>query len=67
MRNPERIKSILEDIGKIWETQPDMRLCQWIVVLAQTYGNWTQKDLFSFEDSDLQIAIEKYKKLKGLK
>jgi uncharacterized protein YihD (DUF1040 family) len=67
MRNPDRIKPLLEDLEKIWKTHPDMRLCQWLVILSQTYGNWKSNDIFSFEDSDLQNAIQKYKKLKEIK
>lgn len=66
MRNPDRIKPILEDLEKIWRTQPDMRLTQWLSNLARVYGNWKSDDLFSFEDSDLEAAIQRYKKLKGL-
>jgi uncharacterized protein YihD (DUF1040 family) len=67
MRNKERIKPILEDLEKIWSTQPDMRLCQWLSNLARVYGDHKFNDLFYFEDSDLERAIEKYKKLKGIK
>ena len=66
MRDPKRIERIIKDIETIWKTQPDVRLCQWLTILASVYGNWKLNDLFSFEDSDLEIAIQKYKKLKGI-
>ena len=67
MRNKERIKPILEDLDKIWSKNPDLRLAQLLSILAKIYADYKQNDLFYFEDSDLEAAIEKYKKLKGIK
>jgi len=65
-RERNRIKPILEDIEKIWEINPDLRLCQFLSILAKKYGNYKQDDLFYFEDIDLEIAIKKYKKIKNI-
>jgi uncharacterized protein YihD (DUF1040 family) len=67
MREKERIKSILEDLGKIWSSQPDLRLNQLLNILAKTYGDYKPNDLFYFEDSDLERAIEKYKRMHNIK
>lgn len=67
MRSPERIKPILEDLGKIWKSQPDLRLNQLLNILARTYADYKSNDLFSFEDSDLEAAMSKFKKLRGIK
>lgn len=67
MRNPDRIKPILEELGKIWANQPDLRLAQLLSILAKTYGDHKSNDLFYFEDSDLETAMEKFKKLRGIK
>lgn len=66
MRDKNRIKSILEDIEKIWVKQPDLRLSQLLQILAKTYGDF-KGDLFYYEDSDLERAIEKYKRLHNIK
>jgi hypothetical protein len=66
MRNKERIKSILEDIEKIWYNSPDLRLNQLMSILAKMYSEYKSNDLFYFEDSDLEIAIKKYKKIKNI-
>ena len=67
MRSPDRIKPILEELGKIWANQPDLRLNQLLSILAKTYGDHKSNDLFYFEDSDLERAIEKYKRLHNIK
>ena len=66
-RNTDRIKPILEDLEKTWANQPDLRLSQLLSILAKTYGNHKSNDLFYFEDSDLEIAMEKFKKIRGIK
>jgi uncharacterized protein YihD (DUF1040 family) len=67
MRDPKRINPILSDIERIWTKTPDLRLCQILNILAKTYGDYKQTDLFYFEDSDLERAIEKYKRMQGVK
>jgi uncharacterized protein YihD (DUF1040 family) len=54
-------------LDKIWSKNPDLRLAQLLSILAKIYADYKQNDLFYFEDSDLEAAIEKYKKLKGIK
>jgi hypothetical protein len=66
-RDKTRIKPILEDIERIWMYHPELRLNQLLSVIAKTYGDYKQNDLFYFEDSDLERAIEKYKKIQGVK
>jgi uncharacterized protein YihD (DUF1040 family) len=65
-REKNRIKPILEDIEKIWEMNPDLRLCQLLSILAKFDANYKKEDLFYFEDIDLEIAIKKYKKIKNI-
>ena len=67
MRDKNRIKPLLEDIEKIWQKQPDLRLGQLLNSLAKVYGDYKQNDLFYFEDSDLERAIEKYKRMHNVK
>jgi uncharacterized protein YihD (DUF1040 family) len=67
MREKERIKPILEDLEKIWSSQPDLRLNQLLSILAKTYADYKPNDLFYFEDSDLEAAIQKFKKIRGIK
>jgi uncharacterized protein YihD (DUF1040 family) len=66
-RSKERIKPLLENIEKIWATQPDLRLNQLLSVLAKLHGGWRENDLFYFEDKDLLTATEKYMKMHQIK
>lgn len=51
MRDPERIKPLLELIEKVWLRYPDLRLCQLI-------GNcFPAGDLYHREDSDLKMRL----------
>jgi uncharacterized protein YihD (DUF1040 family) len=65
-RDKNRIKKILENLEKIWKVNPDLRLCQLLSILSKVDGNYKQNDLFYFEDLNLEIAIEKYKKIKNI-
>ena len=67
MRPKERIKPLLEDLCKIWEKNPDLRLCQLTSILASTYSDWKNKDLFYLEDKDLEAGIAKYIKMHNIK
>lgn len=53
MRDAERIDGILEEIGTIWKTMPDLRLFQLLNIMTQ--GN----DYYYVEDEDF---LEKGKK-----
>ena len=44
MRNPDRITPILDELGRLWRKQPDMRLGQLVVAAAGTH------DPFYIED-----------------
>lgn len=66
-RDPQRIDPLLNNIKKIWATKPDLRLNQLLSILSKTYGDARGNDLFYFEDSDLEIAIEKYMRMHGIK
>jgi len=66
MRDKNRIKPLLADLEKIWNKNPELRLCQLLKILATTYNDFKGHDLFYFEDKDLQIAIDKYKKMHNL-
>ncbi len=48
MRNPERIKPIIDRLEEIWKENPDFRLGQLIMVVAMT-GEHNPK-LFYMED-----------------
>jgi len=64
MRNPERIPVVLDEIRKLWEQRPDMRLGQMLFVigcdfnvedydLLQSYADRTKKydvDITKFPD-----------------
>ena len=52
MRNPERIEPMLEAIGHLWSSMPDLRLGQLMMVLAGNY------DLFNIEDENMMQLIE---------
>ena len=56
MRDPKRIERILKLIEKIWNKNPDLRLCQLI-------GNcFNAGDLYYVEDDTLKKQLkEKYK------
>lgn len=57
MRDPKRIKTILELIEKLWLDMPDLRLCQ---LLSNCFGD---KDLYYIEDDVLEKQIKRtYKK-----
>jgi hypothetical protein len=57
MRDPKRIKRILNKIEECWNKYPDFRLGQLLI-------NATQKDiLYYFEDDDLEVAIDAFDKM----
>ena len=57
MRDPERIKRILELIEKIWTTSPDLRLTQLIMnALEMNF------DPYYVEDDKLEEALNNYYK-----
>ncbi len=58
MRDPERIKPMLELIEEIWNNHPDLRLTQ----LIMNALNIT-RDPYYIEDEHLDKALKDYKKL----
>ena len=52
MRPPERIGPLLKLIGNVWESNPDLRLCQ---LLSNCFGI---KDLYDIEDEVLEKKIK---------
>ncbi len=57
MRDPKRIKRILNKIEECWNKYPDFRLGQLLI-------NATQKDiLYYFEDDDLEASIDLFSEM----
>ena len=52
MRDPERIPRILEKIGELWATYPDLRLGQLVVNLVKH-----TEEVYDVEDEALESAI----------
>lgn len=48
MRDHKRIPRILEKLGKVWEKNPDWRLCQLLFNTTQQY------DSFYYDDDTLE-------------
>jgi uncharacterized protein YihD (DUF1040 family) len=47
MRDPERIKPLLQKLEALWQRHPDMRLCQLLVGLSESAtwnGFWNVED-----------------------
>ena len=59
MRDPNRIKRILDLLEIIWKKYPDIRLCQLLSNTAYSYSEWQNNDLFYFEDYDLEKSLIK--------
>jgi uncharacterized protein YihD (DUF1040 family) len=54
MRNPKRIKRILNKLEKVWKKQPDLRLGQLLYSLAYLDA----KDIFYYEDECLEKTLD---------
>ncbi|WP_312351718.1 hypothetical protein [Empedobacter sp.] len=65
MRDPKRIKPLLEKIEKIWMENPDFRLGQLIMVIART-GEHNPK-LFYLEESELLKKLDEFEKTQNIK
>jgi len=59
MRDPKRIKPLLEEIEKIWINNPDFRFGQLVMSIAKTGEN--NPKLFNMEEEEF---LEKIKELK---
>ncbi len=53
MRDPKRIKPILNQLEQIWTSLPDLRLTQLIINLQTKLG----KDLYYMEDEELMKKL----------
>lgn len=56
MRNPERIKRILDKLEKLWNNSPDLRLGQLISNLVDT----AERNQFYIQDEDLEKVLNEY-------
>jgi uncharacterized protein YihD (DUF1040 family) len=58
MSDINRIKPLLNDLKKLWLSNPDLRLCQLLHIIAIKSG-WGSGDLFYIEDD---VIVEQIKK-----
>ena len=58
MRDPDRIKQVLNLLEEVWHTQPDLRLTQLLQTVAMK-ANWEKDDLFYLEDDVIEQTLEK--------
>ena len=56
MRDPKRIPEVLDELRKVWEKSPDLRLGQ----LIDNIVTRTPCPLFYIEDEDLVERIKRY-------
>lgn len=57
MRNPARIRRILDKVEAVWINNPDLRLGQLLIDLAPASFH---NDIFYLEDDELEVEIDKY-------
>lgn len=60
MRNPKRIKAILNKIQQIWTKYPDLRLMQLLLNYLPNSEIDRIKDQYYTEDDVILKALEKY-------
>jgi len=58
MRDPKRIKPLLELIEEVWTKEPDLRLCQ-LLWNSTTHISFSSDDLFNLEDDELFIGLKR--------
>lgn len=61
MRDPKRIKPLLEKIEKLWTNNPDYRLGQLIMVITKTDEH--NPKLFNMEEDEFEIKTEELENL----
>ena len=61
MRDLARIERIMNVLSRIWRQNPDLRIGQILVSVAQVYG-FTSPDIFHVEDDDILQALLDYEK-----
>jgi len=64
MRDPARIKRILDKLNTLWNANPDQRLGQLIANLSRPYLTFRPPDIFNVEDDRWEELLDK--KLKCL-
>lgn len=57
MRDPSRIKPLLEKIEAVWINNSDLRLGQLLINLAPAEY---RQDIFYMEDEELEAGLDKY-------
>tara|TARA_R110002020_G_scaffold403349_2_gene613491 strand:- start:3050 stop:3259 length:210 start_codon:yes stop_codon:yes gene_type:complete len=55
MRDPERIKIILDKFKGIWELYPDLRMCQIISIITDDV-----RDIFYIEDDEFEKRLDDF-------
>lgn len=56
MRDPKRIDRMLQSLGRIWKTMPDLRLSQ---LLANANSGGLFDKAFYYEDDKLEADLQK--------
>ncbi len=59
MRNPQRIRRVLDLVGQIWLKSPDLRLGQ-LISNAAMFPDAGSRDLYYIEDAELEHRLEEY-------
>ena len=59
MRDPNRIKSIIEEIEEYWVQHPELRLGQIIANCIRAYDGRLNCDPFYIEDEALMVGLHK--------
>lgn len=58
MRNPERITFVLEEIKKIWELHPDLRLGQLMYAMGTDFNVEDYEFLQSYSDRTSKYEVD---------
>lgn len=56
-RDPRRIERILEKLKKLWEAEPDLRLTQLVVNIAEDVGCSEIHHVFYLDDEEFEGAM----------
>lgn len=67
MRDPARIRRMLEQIRQIWQRHPDLRLGQLIENAKVASGLHADADTFNVEDNRLEEGLERLVELTNTK
>lgn len=57
MRDEERISRIVKKLQKVWEANPDWRLCQLVFNIANNTETMLSRDVFYVEDGIFEITL----------